>query len=280
MRSDLMRKKKIAANISREVSKFWRQMYRVVEYKQRMQLEVVKKEALEKHLDFIVNQTERFTADLSKNFKQPSSAAAAKLPGPSQLPALPAPAAVKTEVVAEAANPDDADFDPAVEQESDDEATMDAADEPVDVKQEIDTLNKEGEMSLEELLAMYPGYGQDNGGDDDDIASDATDQEPEVKEEAVHAAKPGDGTQGDDDDDASTEEDEAQPESITAEAAQASRAPSQRLSSRKHRASQDDQASEDAHKTSSPGFNEDKLQSKSHTYRSEAHHIHADCAQG
>ena len=66
-RSELARKKRVAGNIAREATKFWKQMLQVVDYKQKLELEVVKKEALEKHLDFIVGQTERFTNDLKHN---------------------------------------------------------------------------------------------------------------------------------------------------------------------------------------------------------------------
>jgi recombination DNA repair RAD52 pathway protein len=45
---------------------------------------------------------------------------------------------------------------------------MKAADEPTNAVEEIDTLTKEGEMTLEELLAMYPGYGKDDQEDQEE----------------------------------------------------------------------------------------------------------------
>ena len=64
LRAELLRKKKIASNIAREATKFWKQMLQVVGYKQKVELEAVKKEALEQHLDFIVGQTTRYTKEL------------------------------------------------------------------------------------------------------------------------------------------------------------------------------------------------------------------------
>jgi E1A-binding protein p400 len=59
LRQELNRNKKVAGNVAREAKKFWNQMLQVVNYKQKLELELVKKEALEKHLDFVVGQTER-----------------------------------------------------------------------------------------------------------------------------------------------------------------------------------------------------------------------------
>ena len=53
LRAELARKKKVAGNVAREAKKFWNQMLQVVDYKQKLELEVVKKEALERHLDFV-----------------------------------------------------------------------------------------------------------------------------------------------------------------------------------------------------------------------------------
>ncbi len=65
LRTELGRKKRVAGNIAREVSKFWKQMMRVVDYKQQLVLGAVRKQALERHLDFIVGQTEKLVGHVA-----------------------------------------------------------------------------------------------------------------------------------------------------------------------------------------------------------------------
>ena len=72
LRIELARKKRVAGNIAKEATKFWKQMLQVVDYKQKLELEAVKREALERHLDFIVGQTERFTSDLKTSMAAPA----------------------------------------------------------------------------------------------------------------------------------------------------------------------------------------------------------------
>ncbi len=47
-------------------------MLSVVDYKQQMELDIVKREALERHLDFLVGQTERYTRDLTAALAPPA----------------------------------------------------------------------------------------------------------------------------------------------------------------------------------------------------------------
>jgi helicase SRCAP len=64
----------------------------------------------------------------------------------------------------------------------DDESHMDEADEPADAAGEVNSLQREGEMSIEELLAMYPGYGAaatDSSVEDD--GGGGSDEEEEAK---------------------------------------------------------------------------------------------------
>ena len=82
LRTELARKKRVAGNIAKEATKFWKQMLQVVDYKQKLEMEAVKREALERHLDFIVGQTERFTTDLKTTWKAPALPGSARAPGP------------------------------------------------------------------------------------------------------------------------------------------------------------------------------------------------------
>ena len=69
-------------------------MLQVVQYKQKLHLEVVKKEALERHLDYIVGTTERYTKDLTTSFKGPPAVVEmppSDQPDASSVPAEPLP---------------------------------------------------------------------------------------------------------------------------------------------------------------------------------------------
>ena len=63
--------RKVASLISREVLDVWGQVGRVVAYKHDQRLEKAKHEARDKHLDFLVGQTARYTALLTDGMTQP-----------------------------------------------------------------------------------------------------------------------------------------------------------------------------------------------------------------
>ncbi|PKA63188.1 DNA helicase INO80 [Apostasia shenzhenica] len=61
------RLKKIALNISKEVKKFWMKIEKLVLYKYQLESEERKKKALDKQLDFLLGQTERYSTMLAEN---------------------------------------------------------------------------------------------------------------------------------------------------------------------------------------------------------------------
>jgi hypothetical protein len=65
VRDEESRVKKTASMIAREVRKFWVKIEKLVQYKQSALAEETKKKALDKHLDFLVGQTERYSTMLA-----------------------------------------------------------------------------------------------------------------------------------------------------------------------------------------------------------------------
>ncbi|XP_020257482.1 protein PHOTOPERIOD-INDEPENDENT EARLY FLOWERING 1 isoform X1 [Asparagus officinalis] len=59
--------RKVALNISKDVKKFWLKIEKLVLYKHQLELEEKKKKALDKQLDFLLGQTERYSTMLAEN---------------------------------------------------------------------------------------------------------------------------------------------------------------------------------------------------------------------
>ncbi|KQK08524.1 protein PHOTOPERIOD-INDEPENDENT EARLY FLOWERING 1 isoform X1 [Brachypodium distachyon] len=61
------RLRKVALNISKDVKKFWTKIEKLVLYKNQLEVEERKKKALDKQLDFLLGQTERYSTMLAEN---------------------------------------------------------------------------------------------------------------------------------------------------------------------------------------------------------------------
>ena len=59
--------RKLASNIARDVMGFWASMEKLVVHKHQSQLDAKKKQALHKHLDFLVDQTQRYSTLLAQD---------------------------------------------------------------------------------------------------------------------------------------------------------------------------------------------------------------------
>nr|XP_018666729.1 helicase SWR1 isoform X3 [Ciona intestinalis] len=132
--------RRIAANMARQIRNFWSNIEKVVEYKQRSLLDEKRQKALDLHLNFIVDQTAKYSDWLSQGLNQPSVEAS--------------PSVSKS---GSQAGSDD-DFLPQGAS-SDDEETI--AVEEKDVKEEhvldeIALLQKESEIPFEDLLSQLP----------------------------------------------------------------------------------------------------------------------------
>ncbi|KAI9122384.1 hypothetical protein K1719_007073 [Acacia pycnantha] len=67
MKEEELRLRKVALNISKDVKKFWMKIEKLVLYKHQMELDEKKKKALDKQLEFLLGQTERYSTMLAEN---------------------------------------------------------------------------------------------------------------------------------------------------------------------------------------------------------------------
>ncbi|KAL0045752.1 hypothetical protein WJX82_003498 [Trebouxia sp. C0006] len=195
-REELLNLKKRAAWIAKEAMQFWRKAERVVQYKQQMVSNARKKEVMDKHLDFLVGQTQRYSTLLAQRLagteeqtglealpaptdgNAPATAAAASDAAASEsgvdvaaTSPMPATVALLASEISDAedeegspARGDDSSIEYAAdlnESPDDDEATLE--EEEVlskaegGTKNELHSLEAEADMPLEQLLAQY-GY--------------------------------------------------------------------------------------------------------------------------
>eukprot|EP01050_Picozoa_sp_SAG11_P001807 SAG11_NODE_84_length_17377_cov_78.572578_8_plen_1648_part_00 len=129
--------KKAANRLSKDIKQFWGQVGKLVVYKHEVQIEELRRRNVEKHMDFMVGQTERYSKMLAEDLQ-------GKAPVGKQVASDPM------------LDPDDIEFFP--EQAEDDETTLD---EPVDedLQQAEETaaasLVAESTAPIETLLANY-----------------------------------------------------------------------------------------------------------------------------
>lgn len=62
--------KRVASFIAREVKSFWSNVEKLVEYKHQTKIEEKRKQALDQHLSFIVDQTEKFSQQLAEGMNK------------------------------------------------------------------------------------------------------------------------------------------------------------------------------------------------------------------
>ncbi|XP_044733035.1 helicase domino isoform X2 [Chrysoperla carnea] len=140
--------RRIAAYMSREVRQFWQNIEKVVEYKQQTRLEEKRKQALDQHLSFIVDQTEKYSQLLAEGMNKsgvpndsntvPESATSSRIPSPS-------------------GHGSDDEFNPGNQSSDDDEETIALAEaEATDEAQELAALQRESEMDLDTLISELP----------------------------------------------------------------------------------------------------------------------------
>ncbi|XP_054722596.1 helicase domino-like [Uloborus diversus] len=150
-KEEQLKMRKIASIMAREIKQFWSNIEKLVEYKQQTWLEEKRKKELDVHLNFIVDQTEKYsswlTQGMNRTFNEsPSSSRATS-------PTLDSPSSIslKREHKLD-------DFEPE-SSGSDDEETIQKEEEDIDEEEqnkEIALLQQESEMSLEEFLDTLP----------------------------------------------------------------------------------------------------------------------------
>lgn len=142
--------RRIAAAQAKEIKVFWSNVEKLVEYKQHTHISEKRKQAMDQHLSFIVDQTERFSKQLAVGMNKGAAAAAAgSLGGGGTLTN-----ALSSRV------PSDAEFSPGNASSDDDEETIALAERDDaaahNVLDEIAALQKESEMDLDEFLNELP----------------------------------------------------------------------------------------------------------------------------
>jgi E1A-binding protein p400 len=137
--------KRIAAFIAKEVKTFWTNVEKVVEFKQQVKIEAKRKKALNEKLNFIVDQTEKYSQQVAEGMNKGTSKAASltssRLSSPSRRLGS------------------DDEWSRPNEESDDDEETIAQAEAEIpssSTNDEIDALQKESEMDLDDFLKTLP----------------------------------------------------------------------------------------------------------------------------
>lgn len=170
--------RKIAKNISSEVKKFWSQIEKLIQYKQQQKQDAQKKKKLEKSLELLVDQTEKYSSmlaqDLQKSIDHPKqestiedksiekeeedlkedSTEISNEEKPVSNERIPFNNLLDEMVTSD--NQEDRDYS-SFSEESDDESTIKQEDEieKPEGQDETAVLQKESEIPLDELLKRY-----------------------------------------------------------------------------------------------------------------------------
>ncbi|KAH9624629.1 hypothetical protein KSS87_000784 [Heliosperma pusillum] len=80
MEEEEQRMRKVALNISKDVKKFWTKIEKLVLYKHQLELDDKKKKTLNKQLEYLLGQTERYSNMLAENLVGPSNSCASGRP--------------------------------------------------------------------------------------------------------------------------------------------------------------------------------------------------------
>jgi len=169
------RLRKVASFIAKEIRTFWSNVEKLVEYKQNIRLEEKRKKVLDQHLNFIVNETEKYSSLLTEGLKQ-------------------TPTKEDDECKTERLRESDAEFEPEVTSTDDEETiameetlavgdSSQPSDKDID---EVEALKRESEIPLEDLLDELPKeYLESIGKSNMDITTDKeemmSDDEFEIK---------------------------------------------------------------------------------------------------
>ncbi|EGC28539.1 hypothetical protein DICPUDRAFT_85378, partial [Dictyostelium purpureum] len=173
IREEENRKKKLASNISKEIKKFWSQIKKLIQYKDKMYLESVKKVERDRQLEFIVGKTEKYSSLLAENLRGPesneSSASTSTSKASQHLQHL-----TPKDLMEEEGGEDDY-------QHSSSDSSCDLSDEFVSEEEEqleseeyLERLKRESDMPLDELLKRF---------DDEDSEGEDIQQPPQQEEE-------------------------------------------------------------------------------------------------
>lgn len=148
-KSQELQLKRIAAFLAKEIKTFWSSVEKLVEYKQQTRLEERKKAALDQHLSFIVDQTEKLTEQLTEGMNK----------GPATTTdSLNSSRRSSPKRRGSGGDVSDDEFNPSNADSSDDEETIakEEAQAAPNVKEEVMALQRESEMDLDDFLKELP----------------------------------------------------------------------------------------------------------------------------
>jgi SNF2 family DNA or RNA helicase len=151
--------KKRSAWIAREIKKFWRQIGKLVEHKVKLHMDDKMTQEREKHLDFIVEQTEKYSVMLSERLL---SVATGQPKSDTKEEALTLFMSIEDTEIGSVMESNLSDFEPgSSDDKTDDEETIDVEETELEtnnsdtVREEVQALQYESEIPLEELLRLY-----------------------------------------------------------------------------------------------------------------------------
>ncbi|XP_042903379.1 helicase domino isoform X2 [Parasteatoda tepidariorum] len=151
-REEQIKLRKIASTIAREVKQFWNNIEKLVEYKHQTWLEEKRKKVLDVHLNFIVDQTEKYSSWLTQGMNQSNKGSPESSRGSSPLPGSASSTPLRRN------KRRSFDFEPS-DSEEDDEETIKMEEENIDKgeqDEEIKLLQQESEMPFEDFLDSLP----------------------------------------------------------------------------------------------------------------------------
>ncbi|XP_073067062.1 protein PHOTOPERIOD-INDEPENDENT EARLY FLOWERING 1-like isoform X1 [Primulina eburnea] len=167
VKEEEQRLRKVALNISKDVKKFWMKIEKLVAYKHQLELDVKKKKARDKQLEFLLGQTERYSTMLAENLvNSPTPCKPSHLYTVQEKPNIPRKGDDfdRTKSESDAGSQSNApgldeDYDILSEDESvDDEHTIDEDEALItneEREEELAALRSEIDLPLEEILKRY-----------------------------------------------------------------------------------------------------------------------------
>ncbi|ESO91647.1 hypothetical protein LOTGIDRAFT_122039, partial [Lottia gigantea] len=177
-KEEALKVKRIASQMAKLVKEFWSNIEKVVQYKQQSRQDERKKKALDVHLNFIVDQTEKYSSWLTETLHQGSSVGPSSVNGSISSPAHSSEGDMEFEPTGSLT--DDEETIEKEENESglDDESTQ----------KELEELQKESELPIEDLLKTLPSEVLDTPAPlpNPDSSSDEEDVEDTIEEQEKH----------------------------------------------------------------------------------------------
>jgi len=189
-KEETLNKKRIATKVAKDIRSFWLKINKIITFKQKADSEAIRQSAMDKHLTFMIKQTERYTNMLAETWKALEASPIVtisesrhpfKIVNLTEVPSQSNKAELDYEVESsdddlsyvEDADNNDVDNDSTLlEQEAYEKETS-------NYKEEMDKLREEGEMSIDELRALYRFDGNmeisDGGNSEESIREDNDD---------------------------------------------------------------------------------------------------------